>query len=174
MIKFGIPNKRNTGKVKVEKYPELAVLTILARPDKGGSYKFALNDKAIEVMGIACGKEGDCVSFAYQADEAYLGVTTNEELPAKVKRRVYDNKTFDAADHFNYIRDLKKVDPDLEVEFALTAVVLEDGGQTLYRLDKIEMIPTKVEVDAEVQPETEVEVKDELRDLTESDEEESL
>lgn len=163
-IKFGIPNKRNTSKAKVEKYPETPVLTIMARPEKGGSYKFGLNSKAIEFMGIQCGKEGDSVSFAYDEETVYLGVTTNEDLPAKVKRRVYDNKTFDAADHFNYIRDLKQLDQDAEIEFKLTAHTLENGI-VVYRLDPIE-----AEVEEETSEiETDENEEDDLREALESE-----
>jgi len=132
MITFGVPSKVVR---KQEKYPDMDVLTMNAKPEvKGAAHKFKLNKKAIETYGFIPGES--TVSVAFIDNKVYIcNSTLIPGVEDKDKYNLTLEGTFSNAKAFNAIAEALNLDTSVENEFRLAIVLKADI--TLGKLDLI-------------------------------------
>lgn len=121
-IKFGLPTREV--KPKIEKYPDLAVMTLTAAVNKSENVKITFNEKAIEALNfrkVTPDAKGDRY-FAFAFDQVnnkvYVGdVTHKEDVNDKDKIRLTLAFTGSNKRNFNYICKWFKVSEKLNHEF---------------------------------------------------------
>lgn len=121
---WGVPSTTTPRIKKEEKYVDTPVLTVLPTPEKGGGYKFELNKKALEVLGLELtGKEAVSISLSPKVDgeettyTALLAVTTGKEVAQYLVKK---NSSFSNKAIHQYLVNSLKLDGSLENEFELT------------------------------------------------------
>lgn len=127
-ITFGVPVKKRTKKEPVvEKYPDTAVLTMNAKPTKGGGCKFVLNPKALELLDLDLNTK-PCVSIAVtlEGDDYIprLAVTTGIDVDQYIVRK---NSSFSDKKMHEYLTKKLKLDDTVENEFEISFEKVENN-----------------------------------------------
>lgn len=119
---FGVPSQR---KKKEEKYPNTAVATLSPYRGKGTSRTIALNEKAVEVLGLP--EEGARVAFSF-TDGIFILNADQQGVPSvyalrvgKTNSSVSDKKTYE------YISTQLNLNNSVENEFSLEQSTTEAG-----------------------------------------------
>lgn len=170
---FGAPNLRTP---KVEKYPDMGVITLEPIVKEGGARRLLFNPKAIELLGINTENELNRVAFSFPAGttDLYIANTSNvSDTKADVqvkKNNSISDKTYHESIKRLFGFDVK--DDTVTFELHLATVVGKYNNQDVYKLEIISEVTNEVEstdVVVEETPITEVahEVSEALVETTE-------
>lgn len=129
-LKFGVPSQRAR---KTEKYPETAVVTMLAYKGKGTSKKFEFNKKAEEVLGLT---EGACIAVSYNEGKVLFVNATGQDIES-YKLTKNSPKTFSNAKVHDYTKTFLGVDDSVDNEFKLEDIGAEYNNYPVFSLANI-------------------------------------
>lgn len=144
MFNFGIPKKVRT--VKVEKYPNTPVITMLEIPESGKGYKFDINPKAQEMLGLEL-IGGEKINFAFVDDDIYVA-KLDEGLTVTMTGTVSNKPMYD------YITKILSLDNTVMNEFE---VFPHEGNLCKIKLmesDSLQEIDNLNQIESEVEQET--------------------
>ena len=117
---FGIPTLQSK---KREKYPDTAVLTILAAGDKGTARKIDINTFGVDALELKL-DGNDYVNFAFNMENGekvvYFANTTHIENPSNI--RVTKQATFANKKMYDYLAKVFDLDVTKDVELFLTDI----------------------------------------------------
>ena len=101
-MNFGVPSQR---KVKVEKYPNNAIVTIGVDGGKGKSRQLTFNKRAAELLNIT---DDSRIAFAFDGNKFAIANTDQNGIDAKDGIRVTKSKPRKVSDKktYNYIKKI--------------------------------------------------------------------
>jgi hypothetical protein len=151
-ISFGIPGRKSV--TRVEKYPDTPVMVMYPKPDKKGGYKFELNLKAIEFLGLELNGEEN-ISFGFTPKPrtaVYIGTPSTGS-------RVTKSGTFSDSKMYSYIETYLGLDSSIVNEFE---IVIDPAVTNAFRLElikntvqQLDELSTESEIDSLTQTEVE-------------------
>jgi hypothetical protein len=117
---FGIPTMRSK---QEEKYPDLAVITMLADAGKGTSKKLDLNTNLVETLELKL-DGNDMVNFAFTMEEEqraiYFAVTTHIDNPGNL--RVTKQATVSNKRMYEYLAKVFELDTTVDNELLISDI----------------------------------------------------
>jgi hypothetical protein len=117
---FGIPTMRSK---QEEKYPDLAVITMLADAGKGTSKKLDLNTNLVETLELKL-DGNDMVNFAFTMEEGeraiYFAVTTHIDNPGNL--RVTKQATVSNKRMYEYLAKVFELDTTVDNELLISDI----------------------------------------------------
>jgi hypothetical protein len=146
-MNFGVPSQR---KVKVEKYPNNAIVTVGVDGGKGKSRQLIFNKRACELLNIT---DDSRIAFAFEYNTTKFALANTDQngIDAKDGIRVTKSKPRKVSDKktYNYIKKIMNLDTDVENLFELQLSTEDNGGLEVY--DALPFIEGGVEVDGEIE-----------------------
>ena len=127
-MNFGVPNQR---KVKVEKYPDNAIVTVGIDGGKGKSRQLIFNKRACELLNIT---DDSRIAFAFNGNEFAVANTDQNGIDASVGIRVTKSKPRKISDKktYDYIKKIMDLDTNVENLFELQLSTNDNGGLEIY------------------------------------------
>ena len=128
---FGIPTQRSK---KEEKYPNEAVLTMLAEGEKGTAKKIDINTYAVEQLEFKLdGNDKANFAFTMEGEEkaVYFANTSNIENPSNIN--VTKQATFSNKRMYEYLAKVFELDTTKDNEFLLSNIEAQTAKVTVLR-----------------------------------------
>jgi hypothetical protein len=136
-MEFGVPSKQ---RVKVEKYPELAVLTLHPHAGAKTSRKIEFNAKAYEVLGLKEG-ENNHVAFSFDTNNPNLNMIINaNDFKMDAALKIAKNGILSNKPHYNEIKSRFNVTDADTLELTIVESGKEYKGHQVYRLATVESV----------------------------------
>jgi hypothetical protein len=117
-LDFGVPLQRTK---KEEKYPDKAVITMLAYQGKGTSRKFEFNTKACELLNLTS-EESNEVALSFTEGKIFVVNATGKDIDS-YKMTKSSPKSFSNSRAYDYVaKFLGDLDVSIEREFNVNPV----------------------------------------------------
>lgn len=132
-MNFGVPNQR---RVRVEKYPDKPVMTLLGYDDtkKGSGRKVEFNKKATELLGLP--ENNATVAFSFTDDGIFVANGSQSGIPDDYGLRITKTvpRSFSNKSHYEYIVKVFELDTDIDNEFSISETSRDEDGVTVYAI----------------------------------------
>jgi hypothetical protein len=153
-MEFGVPSKK---RVKTEKYPNTAVITLAPFEGENTSRKILFNNKAYEALGLTKG-EINLVAFSFnKSDFTDNKIVNAATLNSDASLKISKNGTLSNKSHYEEIKTRYNVPMAGELELTVVDSGKEFAGVTVFdlvTLESVQQATSESESEEETAPET--------------------